>query len=251
MATVTFTIHGNLLQLLKKRHGTVTTFTHEFERRASIKDVIESLGIPHPVIGNLTVNGLEVGFDYILLNNDKVETFPLIPPVNPLIPTRLRPDPLESIRFIVDVNVGRLALLLRMFGFDTLYGNDMRDTLLVEIASLQDRIILTRDISLLKRKHVMHGYLVREQEPEKQLIEILLLYDLGGMAAPLNRCIPCNGLLVPVDKETIINRLEPLTKKYYHSFHICQECEKIYWTGSHQQKMKKFIDNVLKAVGEN
>ena len=134
MATVTFIFHDYLQQLLRKELRTTSPFLHHFDRRASIKDVIESLGIPHPVIGNLAVNSREVRFDYILLDNDTVEVTPLTPPVNPLIPTILRPKALEKISFIVDVNAGKLALLLRMIGFDTMYENDSSNGRLAEIA---------------------------------------------------------------------------------------------------------------------
>ena len=251
MTTVSFIFHGYLKQLLKKELRTASTFLHHFERRASIKDVIESLGIPHPVIGSLSVNGQEVGFDYILLNNDTVEVNPLTPPVNPFAPTILRPEPLGEMAFIVDVNAGRLALYLRMLGFDTMYENDLRSERLAEIAHSVNRILLTRDTTLLKRKIIMHGYLLREQKPDRQLIEVVRLYDLSSRTKPLSRCIPCNGLLVPVRKEIIIDRLEPLTKKYYHSFHICEKCRKIYWPGSHQEKINSFIDDILEAVRQD
>lgn len=251
MTEVTFNFLGNLQKLLKKKIRTGSAFCHRFERRASIKDVIESLGIPHPVVGKLTVNGHEVDFDYILRNNDTVDAVPLTPPVNPLVPTKLRPEPLERIAFIVDVNAGRLALFLRMLGFDTLYGNDMRNGRLAEIARSENRILLTRDTTLLKRKVVIHGYLLREQAPDRQLVEVMRLYGLSSLINPMSRCIPCNGILVPVDKKMIIERLEPLTKKYYHSFHICKKCEKIYWPGSHQLKMKKFIDAILASVNRD
>ena len=251
MATVRFIFHDYLQQLLKKELRTVSPFLHHFDRRASIKDVIESLGIPHPVIGNLTVNGCEIGFDYILLDNDAVEAAPLYPPVDPFTPTILRPQVLEKIAFIVDVNAGRLALFLRMLGFDTMYGNDIRNGRLAEIAQSQNRILLTRDTALLKRKIIMHGYLLREQNPDRQLVEVVRLYDLSSRIKPLSRCIPCNGLLVPVSKKVIMDRLEPLTRKYYHSFHICRECSKIYWPGSHQEKISAFIDDVLESVRQN
>ena len=251
MTTVTFIFHDYLLQLLKKELRAASSFLHHFDRRTSIKDVIESLGIPHPVIGILTVNGQEVGFDYILLDNDVVEASPLTPPVNPFIPTILRPDPIEKIAFAVDVNAGRLALFLRMLGFDTVYGNDIRKERLVEIAQSENRILLTRDTTLLKRKIIMHGYLLREQNPTRQLVEVVRLYDLSSRIKPLSRCIPCNGLLVPTSKEVITERLEPLTRKYYYSFHICKECRKIYWAGSHQEKINAFIDNILESVRQN
>ena len=248
MTTVTFILHDYLQQLLKKELCAASPFLHHFERRASIKDVIESLGIPHPVIGSLTVNDREVGFNHILLDNDTVEATPLTPPVDPFTPTILRPEALEKIAFVVDVNAGRLALFLRMLGVDTVYGNDIRNGRLAEIAQSQNRILLTRDTTLLKRKIIMHGYLLREQSPNRQLVEVVRLYNLSTRIKRLSRCIPCNGLLVPISKEVIMDRLEPLTKKYYHSFHICEDCRKIYWPGSHQEKINVFIDDILESA---
>jgi len=251
MATVTFIFHNYLQQLLKKKFRAVSLLVHHFDRRASVKDVIESLGIPHPVIDGLTVNGSEAGFDQILLDNDTVEATPLTAPVNPFIPTILRPVPLKKIAFVVDVNAGKLALFLRMLGFDTMYGNEIGDRSLAEISRSENRILLSRDIDLLKRKIVMHGYLLRQQGPREQLIEVMRLYDLSSKVKPLSRCIPCNGLLVPASKESIMDQLEPLTRKYYHSFHICESCGKIYWPGSHQKKINGFINEILGAVRQD
>jgi len=251
MTTATFKFHDYLQQLLKRELRTVSPLLHHFDRRASIKDVIESLGIPHPVIGTLTVNGLEVGFDYILLDHDMVEATPLTPPVDPFIPTILRPQTLDKIAFIVDVNAGRLALFLRMLGFDTVYGNELKNGRLAEIAQSDNRILLTRDTTLLKRKIIMHGYLLREQNPSRQLVEVVRLYGLDSRIRPLTRCIPCNGLLVPVSKKVIMDRIEPLTRKYYHSFQLCKDCKRIYWPGSHQGKILAFIDGILESVRQD
>jgi len=251
MTAVTFIFRDYLQDLLKKKHGAGPVFLHHFERKASIKDVIESLGVPHPVVGKLSVNGTEVGFDYVLRDGDVVEAIPLTPPVNPFVSTILRPEPLEKLAFVVDINVGKLALHLRTLGFDTVYGSHTRDGILAQTARSQKRILLTRDTSLLKRKIVMHGYLLRAQDPTEQLIEVVRLYDLSGMTKPLSRCIPCNGLLVPVSKKAVLERLEPLTKKYYESFHICSRCAKIYWPGSHQEKIVAFIRHVLKTAAQD
>ncbi len=248
MTTAKFIFRNYLSEMLKKEQGAAPSFWHHFDRRASLKDVIESLGIPHPLIDKLWVNGREVGFDYILQDQDRVEAIPPTPPVNPFVSTILRPEALDRIAFVVDVNVGKLALHLRTLGFDTVYGSNCKDFELAEISRLQKRILLTRDRSLLKRKIVMHGYLPREVDPFQQLVEIVRLYDLGSRIKPLSRCIPCNGLLVPIDKSIILDRLEPLTIKYYHSFHICGRCKRIYWPGSHQEKIAAFIRQVLKAV---
>ena len=251
MTTVTFIFCNYLRDMIKKELGPGPAFLHHFDRKASIKDVIESFGVPHPIIDKLTVNGIAAGFDYILRDKDIVEATPLTPPVNPCIPTILRPEALDRITFVVDVNVGKLALHLRTLGFDTVYENDTRDGKLAGIAYAQKRILLTRDTALLKRKIVMHGYLLRTQDPFRQLIEVVRLYDLSGRIKPLSRCIPCNGMLVHVNKEAIMARLEPLTRKYYKTFQICEKCERIYWPGSHQEKITAFIERVLNAVRQD
>jgi uncharacterized protein with PIN domain len=245
MSVINFTFHGYLKELLHHTLRSAATFQHLLERKASIKDVIESLGVPHPVVGMLTVNNREVDFEYILNDKDVVKVSELSTPVDPFTPTLLRPTPLTSLDFVADVNVGRLALLLRMLGFDTVYENNLRNGRLAEISHRQKRILLTRDTTLLRRKIVMHGYLLRSQDSEEQAREVVDLYGLKDLAKPLSRCMACNGLLLPVAKEEIIDRLEPLTKKYYDSFHMCDNCRKIYWPGSHQQKLLASIKEIL------
>ena len=245
MALISFTFHDHLKKLLHHELREPVSFEHGLQRKASIKDVVESLGVPHPVIGTLTVNHREVDFDYILQDGDTVVVAPLRPPLDPFTPSVLRPVPLTRLGFVADVNVGRLALLLRMFGFDTIYENNLRDERLAAISHRENRILLSRDTTLLRRKIVMHAYLLQSQVPEEQAKEVIELYGLANQVKPLSRCIPCNGRLVPIAKEKIIDRLEPLTKKYYDSFHICEDCDKIYWPGSHQQQIVVAINRIL------
>jgi uncharacterized protein with PIN domain len=248
MTAVTFIFHNYLKDLLKKERRGLSSFTHHFERRASVKDVIESLGVPHPLVGRLTINGRESSFAPVLRDKDVVEISPLAAPVNPLVPTLLRPEPLGRLAFVADANVGKLALHLRSLGFDTLYGSAERDAAIAEIARSRKRILLTRDISLLKRKIISHGYLLRSHDPAAQFLEVVRLYDLAGRSKPLSRCIACNGLLVPVSKKAVLDRLEPLTRKYYQDFHTCQQCGKVYWPGSHREKLDAFIRHILQQA---
>jgi uncharacterized protein with PIN domain len=145
---------------------------------------------------------------------------------------------------MVDVNAGRLCSLLRMAGFDTSCRPDISDADIAARAVREGRILLSRDRDLLKRSCVVHGHLVESQVPEKQLDEIVHLYGLYGMLRPFSRCMQCNTLLVSVEKEAIMNRLEPLTRKYYHTFHLCPACDKIYWPGSHREKMAQLLARI-------
>jgi hypothetical protein len=146
---------------------------------------------------------------------------------------------------VLDVHLGRLAVYLRMFGFDALYRNDYHDEELAHLSSSQGRILLTRDRGLLKRSVVTHGYCIRATNPRQQLLEVLHRFDLVNLLNPFSRCLHCNDVLQPVDKETISQRLLTQTKEYYHQFWCCQSCDQVYWPGSHYQRMRLFIESVL------
>jgi len=215
------------------------------QRRTSIKDLIESFGIPHPEIEKIAVNGKEVDFAYIVENSIRIDVFPISAYSNFFKPSLLRPNPLDFHRFVVDINVAKLASKLRQLGFDTLLPRNFDDTGLAAIAGCQRRILLTRDCNLLKRKIVEFGHLVRAASPNEQLVEIIKLFGLKDKIKPYSRCFQCNGLLDPVAKEDILPLLEPLTKKYYNVFHRCIDCKKIYWSGSHREKMDEILQVIL------
>ncbi len=221
------------------------TLTHSFEVSASVKDMIEALGVPHAEVDLILVNGVSVDFSYQVQHGDVISVYPVFETldITPLV--RLRPKPLRETRFVLDVHLGRLAVYLRMLGFDTLYRNDYSDDELAHLSSSQERILLTRDRGLLKRSIVTHGYWMRATQPRQQVIEVLRRFDLSGSVAPFTRCLHCNGRLQAVDKDSIAHRLLPQTRQYYHEFCQCQGCGQIYWPGSHYQRMQQFIESIL------
>jgi uncharacterized protein with PIN domain len=220
-------------------------FAHSFEGRVSIKDMIEALGVPHTEVDLILVNGESVDFSYLVQDGDRVSVYPVFESIDITPLTRVRPRPLREPRFILDTHLGRLAAYLRMLGFDALYRNDYSDEELAQVSSQEGRILLTRDRGLLKRGAVTHGYCVRETDPRRRLVEVLRRFDLFEMVTPFRRCMRCNGLLQPVAKEAISDRLPPKTRQYYDEFQVCQGCDRIYWKGSHYQRMQQFIKSVL------
>jgi uncharacterized protein with PIN domain len=219
------------------------TLPYRFNGNPGIKDPIEVLGIPHAEVDLIIVNGLSVGFDYKLQEGDRVAVYPVFEgmDISPIV--RLREKPLRKIAFIVDVNLGKLARLLRLLGFDTLFGNAYNDKEIVEISVEQKRIILTRDRRLLYARQVTHGYWVRSVVPKQQLAEVISRFDLRGLIKPFYRCIACNGLIDFVEKQKVLHLLEPKTKKYYEIFYRCRDCGKVYWQGSHIDRIKeRFAD---------
>lgn len=147
----------------------------------------------------------------------------------------------EPIRFILDVHLGKLARWLRLLGFDTFYRNDLDDPEIVEIAATEERTILTRDGGIMKRRAATRGYLVQSTDPQEQLREVLDYYQLREQLQPFHRCLVCNGLLAQVEKATILDQLEPKTIRYYDNFFQCATCGKIYWQGTHYERMQGFL----------
>jgi uncharacterized protein with PIN domain len=224
-------------------------FSQVFTRRASVKDMIEALGVPHTEIEVILANGESVDFSYIVTNGDDISVYPMFESldVRPLL--KLRPQPLRNPRYVLDTHLGRLARYLRLLGFDCLYQNDFHDDDLARISSEHDRILLTRDRRLLRRKIITRGYCVRATNPLLQTVEILRRFDLVADIRPLGRCIRCNGRLEDVGKDRIIDRLEPRTRRYYEDFRTCRDCGQIYWRGSHFSKMTRLIA-ALRAEAE-
>jgi uncharacterized protein with PIN domain len=142
----------------------------------------------------------------------------------------------------VDGNVGRLARYLRMAGFDTLYDPAWDERDIVQEIQKDRRILLTRNLDLLKHKEVEFGRCVRAMAPVAQLREILNLFSSTQLPQAFTRCLACNTLLEPVRKEDILDRLEPLTLQYFDIFSICPRCDRIYWPGSHIDRMQQSLN---------
>jgi len=218
---------------------------YRFDGDPAIKDPIETLGVPHSEVDLVIVDGRSVGFDYQLRDGDRVAVYPVFESLDIAPLQRLRAKPLRVTRFVIDVNLGKRARRLRMLGFDTLYGNRLEDREIVDLARRERRIILTRDRRLLFRKAVTHGYWVRSDDPATQLSEVVERLDLAGQASPLRRCLECNGLIESVDAWQVWSRLEPLTRRYYSEFYRCSGCHRIYWEGSHVERMSEAIQRTI------
>lgn len=219
-------------------------FSHRFKQPGSVKDLVESLGVPHTEIDLILVNGESVDFSYMITDGDHISVYPVFETLDISPVTRLHPKPLRVTRFVLDGHLGRLAAYLRMLGFDTLYRNDYDDAELARISAEEHRILLTRDVQLLMRKTITHGYFVRSRLPGKQLLEVLSRFDLARTQNPFTRCMHCNGDIKRVDKHLVLSHLMPQTRAHYNEFWQCQSCGKIYWKGSHYQRMLSLISGI-------
>src|SRR5579884_3279054 len=217
------------------------TLEKTFLVASTVKDLIESFGVPHPEVELITANGVSVGFDCSVRDGDRIAVYPMFEGLDVSRELRVRPEPLRDPKFVLDVHLGKLAAYLRMIGFDTFYRNCLRDPELVRVSVDQRRILLTRDRGLLKYGELTRGYWLRETDSRGQLAEVVGRFDLAGAMRPFTRCMACNGVLHPVAREQVMDRIPPRIAELHDEFRQCPECRRVYWKGSHYNRMLQFI----------
>ena len=221
------------------------TLERTFLVPGTVKDMIESLGVPHTEVELIIVNRESVPFSYLVQDGDRIAVYPMFESFDVAGELRVRPKALREPRFVLDVHLGKLASYLRMLGFDAVYGTCSNDLELIRASCEQRRTLLTRDRGLLKYSAVTHGYLVRENESRRQVAEILKRFHLAGSVQPFTRCMICNGSLVFVSKEQVLDQLPPRAAALFEEFRRCPDCGRIYWKGSHYQRMRRWIDELV------
>jgi len=222
-----------------------TWFIYEFEGKPAVKDAVEAIGVPHTEVDLILVNGESVDFSHHLADGGRVSVYPVFESLDITNATKLRKAPLREPAFILDVHLGKLAKYLRLFGFDTLYDNERDDSEIIRAAVRENRIILTRDVGILKNGSVTHGYWVRSKNTKEQLREVMERFDLKGSVSPFSRCMKCNGRIEQVTRESVEDLLEPKTLTFFNEFFRCISCGNIYWKGSHYEKMRAFVESFL------
>ena len=219
----------------------------EFAGSPAVKDVIESLGVPHGEIDLLLLNGRSARFSDRLRDGDRIAVYPMFEAFDVTALTAVRAAPLREPRFILDGHLGRLAAYLRMLGFDALWEPQPADADLARASTNERRILLTRDLGLLKRSQVTHGLFVRATDPEGQLREIVERLSLGSVARPFTRCLRCNAALEEVELAAVETELPPKVRARVREVRRCAGCRKLYWAGTHHDRMGALIARVLTA----
>lgn len=148
-------------------------------------------------------------------------------------------------RFIVDDMLGKLAVRLRILGFDTTYYHDTADSLLLRKSKEEKRILLTRDLSLTKTRGA-NALFISNRKLKDQIKEVIEKYKLK--ITPQNifsRCSVCNEPLENISKEKVKDKVPPVVYKLFKEFAYCPKCDKYYWKGTHYEKiieeLKDFI----------
>ncbi|EKD82341.1 MAG: hypothetical protein ACD_39C01351G0002 [uncultured bacterium] len=213
----------------------------QLQHRTSVKDLIESFGVPHTEVDLILINGISADFGHQVSDGDLVSVYPIFESFDISEVTRLQERPLRNLQFIADCHLGKLAGKMRLLGLDVEFRNNISDAELIAAVVNNRKVLLSRDRRLMMRKVIDRGYLVRSQNPEEQVAEVIRRFDLASQLCPFTRCARCNGILERVDKASVLHLLEPKTKLYFDDFFQCQACQQVYWRGSHFSAIENFI----------
>ena len=222
-----------------------------FRGKRSVKDLIESFGVPHTEVDLILVNRKSVNFSYLVQDNDDISVYPMFERFDIRGLSRLREIPLRDTRFILDVHLGKLVRRLRLLGFDTDYDPYRTGPDLARISREERRILLTCNRALLMRKIVTRGLIIRHSQVLEQTAEVLNKLSLWERTAPFSRCINCNGFLktVPPEGEKLKEVLLSVpngVSSWCRDYSRCTRCGRIYWKGSHFETMRLMIEELTK-----
>jgi len=237
MTTASFRFYQELNDFIApERRG--REFACVCERAATAGHMIEALGVPRSEVELVLVNGESVGFDRTLQDGDRVSVYPMFEAfdVTPLL--RVRDGTLRTAGFIADAHLGGLAQLLRMLGFDTLYHNRFGDEEIERLAREQQRIVLTRDPTLLKRRAITHGCTVRALRPQRQLLEVFERLQLERAVRAFTRCLSCNGVLQAADRDSVAGEVPAGAPDHILRLGVCQGCARVFWEGTHWRRLR-------------
>ena len=208
-----------------------------YDEDATVGHVVTSLGIPLTEVGRLRVAGVDVAPSHRPVAGDVIEIG---------VAPRPQPTPTTPPRFVLDVHLGTLARRLRLLGVDVAYRNDATDDELVAQADSERRVLLSQDRGLLRRSAVRHGGYVRGRHTDEQLADVIARF--APPLQPWTRCTACNGVLMPVPKSDVLDRLEPGTRRTYDEFARCPDCGRVFWAGAHSARLRAIVDAALEST---
>lgn len=157
-----------------------------------------------------------------------------------------------AVRFVVDSNVGKLARWLRIAGFDTLFVRGIDDNRLVRIALDENRVLLTRDTQIMKRRVATTGRLkvvfIEHDGVKAQLRQVFQALNLASEVSPFSRCIECNEPLAPRTREEVEKLVPPYVFQTQTQYMQCPACRRVYWRGSHWKRMAREMEEIAGTV---
>ncbi|MFW6198492.1 MAG: Mut7-C RNAse domain-containing protein [Acidobacteriota bacterium] len=152
-----------------------------------------------------------------------------------------------DVRFLADSMLGSLARWLRILGFDVDYESDADDEELVRRATLERRVLLTRDRRLPREWTLKRVYVVVADDAEAQVREVVKAFELSDHVEPFSRCSRCNAPLQELPPEEARREVPPYVARTVDRFGRCPDCGRVYWKGTHTDDMRRRLEAMLGA----
>ncbi len=152
-----------------------------------------------------------------------------------------------EIRFVVDHMLGKLAKYLRFMGYDVYYPpRDMDDDEIIRVARKEGRIVITRDKELAIRTN---GIYIDSVDYREQLKIVVKKFNLHiDKDKFLSRCSICNEPLVKISKEEAREKVPEYVYQTHTEFYKCPKCHRIYWYGTHTERIERDLKEILGEV---
>lgn len=233
---ISFAPELRLFVAAERRTGRTAVAT---DGASSLGHVVESLGVPLTEAGRLLVDGRPVDVSHVPAGGESIEVEGVARP---------QQVPGAPLRFLLDVHLGTLARRLRLLGVDAAYeSEDIGDPALAALSAKEQRVMLSRDRGLLRRRELWAGAYVYSDRPDEQLRDVLERF--APRLAPWSRCTACNGLLTEADKDSVREQLEHGTERSYDVFAQCTACERVYWRGAHHARLDEIVSEAMREFG--
>ncbi|HEV2637986.1 MAG TPA: Mut7-C RNAse domain-containing protein [Actinocrinis sp.] len=221
---------------------------------SSLGHVVESLGVPLTEVGALLVDGRPVERSHVPAAGERVQVEAMGRPqavggaATAAAPTTAEGAKPGAMRFLLDIHLGTLARRLRLLGVDAAYENpDIGDAALAARSAAEGRVMLSRDLGLLRRKEIFAGAYVYSHQPAEQLDDVLSRF--APTLAPWTRCTACNGILQAATKESVQDQLPDGTERTYDGFAKCGDCGQAYWRGAHYSRLNEIVERAVLKFG--
>lgn len=228
MITFEIVLTGNLSELARRPR-----IQRRLPSTTTVKDALESVGVPHVEIGRVTLDGHLATLEQLIGNQETLVAHPV------------DSIPVAAPAFICDFHLGKLARLLRFCGFDSLWNHAWRETTLARLAGQEDRIVLSRHRALLKRKTLTIGMLIRSNDADRQLVEVLQRFRITDRITHPGRCATCNGALMFTPRDKVTAPIPPRTAAWKDGYWVCRQCGQLFWDGTHVEHLKNRVENAI------
>jgi hypothetical protein len=152
--------------------------------------------------------------------------------------------------FVADRMLGRLAKMLRLLGYDTIYASDISPAQLKELARREDRVILTRGEVSRRFTGMENVFSLKSEKSAEQLREVLEKYRLDLQGGLWTRCTLCNATITRIEKAQVESLVKPKVFQLYAEFYRCSGCGQVYWQGSHVERILRNLAAILGKPAE-